>query len=44
MRKLLEKGFVVGTAAGNVLRLAPPLIIEPSELDAFIAALKEVLA
>ena len=44
MRKLLEKGFVVGTAAGNVLRLAPPLIIEPSELDAFIAAFKEVLA
>lgn len=44
MRKLLEKGFVVGTAAGNVLRLAPPLIIEKAELDAFTAALKEALA
>lgn len=44
MRKLLEKGFVIGTAAGNVLRLAPPLIIEKAELDAFIAALKEALA
>ena len=44
MRKLLEKGFVVGTAAGNVLRLAPPLIIEKNELDAFINALQDTLA
>lgn len=40
---LLEKGFVVGTAAGNVLRLLPPLIIEEKHCDALVAALREVL-
>ena len=43
MRKLLEKGYVAGTAAGNVLRLAPPLIIEKAEMDGFVEALDEVL-
>ena len=41
--KMLERGFVVGTAAGNVLRIAPPLIITYAEMDAFVAALQEVL-
>ncbi len=41
--KLLEKGFVVGTAAGNVLRLLPPLIIEKENCDALVAALADVL-
>ena len=41
--KLLQKGFVAGTAAGNVLRLLPPLIIEKSDCDAFVAALDELL-
>ena len=40
-RKLLERGFVAGTASGNVLRLAPPLIISYEEMDAFVEALKE---
>ena len=44
MRRLLARGFVVGTAAGNVLRLAPPLIIEPAQMDAFAAALRDELA
>ena len=44
MGKLLARGFVPGTASGNVLRLAPPLIISYEEMDAFIAALKEELA
>ena len=43
MRKLLEKGYVAGTAAGNVLRLAPPLIIEKDKMDGFVEALDEVL-
>ena len=44
MRKLLERGFVPGTASGNVLRLAPPLVISHEEMDAFVKALKEELA
>ena len=43
MKKLLAKGFICGTAAGNVLRLAPPLVISKAEMDAFVAALKEEL-
>ena len=43
-RRMLEKGFVVGTAAGNVLRIAPPLIISKDELSAFVDALAKVLA
>ena len=44
MRRMLERGFVPGTASGNVLRLAPPLIISYEEMDAFVAALAEELA
>ena len=40
-RRLLARGFVAGTASGNVLRLAPPLIISYEEMDAFVEALKE---
>ncbi|MGN0995766.1 MAG: aspartate aminotransferase family protein [Candidatus Ventricola sp.] len=43
-RRMLEKGFVVGTAAGNVLRIAPPLVISKDELRAFVDALTQVLA
>ena len=42
-RKLLERGFVAGTASGNVLRLAPPLVITYEEMDAFVEALKAEL-
>ena len=41
--KLLARGFVAGTASGNVLRLAPPLVISYEEMDAFVAALADVL-
>ena len=44
MRRMLERGFVPGTASGNVLRLAPPLVISHEEMDAFVAALKDELA
>ena len=43
-RKLLSAGFVAGTAAGNVLRLAPPLVISEKEMDAFVEALEAALA
>ena len=43
MRKLLDRGFIPGTASGNVLRLAPPLVISYEEMDAFVAALQEEL-
>lgn len=42
-RELLSRGFVAGTAAGNVLRLAPPLVITEAEMDAFAAALTDAL-
>ncbi|MDO5298533.1 MAG: aspartate aminotransferase family protein [Clostridia bacterium] len=42
-RELLARGFVAGTAAGNVLRLAPPLVITEAEMDAFAAALTDAL-
>ena len=44
MRRMLARGFVPGTASGNVIRLAPPLIISYEEMDAFLAALAEELA
>lgn len=40
--KLLQSGFVVGTAAKNTLRLAPPLIIKNHHIDAFIHALTNI--
>ena len=43
MRRMLERGFVPGTASGNVLRLAPPLVISYEEMDTFVAALREEL-
>ena len=43
MNRMLARGFVPGTASGNVIRLAPPLIISYEEMDAFVAALREEL-
>jgi acetylornithine/N-succinyldiaminopimelate aminotransferase len=42
-RELLEKGFVVGTARDNVLRLLPPYITPKKAFVEFIAALAGVL-
>ena len=44
MKRLLARGFVTGTAAGNVLRLAPPLVISKDEMDAFVLALTQELS
>ncbi|MEO6324699.1 MAG: aspartate aminotransferase family protein [Thermoanaerobaculia bacterium] len=42
-KRLLEKGFVVGTARQKVLRLLPPFVIPKSALDAFVDTLDEIL-
>ncbi len=42
-RKLLEKGFVVGTARKTVIRLLPPYVVPKAALSAFVAALEETL-
>jgi len=43
VKKMLEKGIVVGTAAGNVLRLLPPLIVTEENCDSLVKALAQVL-
>ncbi len=40
----LANGVVVNCTAGNVIRLAPPLIITTEEIDAVVAALDKALA
>lgn len=42
-KRLLEKGFVVGTSRANVLRLLPPYVVPRPALSGFIKALDEVL-
>jgi acetylornithine aminotransferase/acetylornithine/N-succinyldiaminopimelate aminotransferase len=44
LSKLLSRGFVVGTAGGNTLRMVPPLIIEEHHIDALISALEDILS
>lgn len=39
----LERGFIVNAVAPDTIRLAPPLVITHGQLDAFVAALPEVL-
>jgi putrescine aminotransferase len=43
---LLERGFVtqVGTLAPSVVRVEPPLVVEPEHIDRFADAVREVLA
>lgn len=38
-----ERGFIVGTAGADVVRLAPPLIITEDQLASFTAALPSIL-
>ena len=42
-KKLLEKGFVVGTARKTVIRLLPPYVVPKAALSAFLTALEEIL-
>ncbi|MBI5442034.1 MAG: acetylornithine transaminase [Deltaproteobacteria bacterium] len=43
VKALMERGFLVGTAGDQVVRFAPPLIVEKGEIDALMVALGEVL-
>lgn len=42
-KELFKAGFIVNAPAANIIRLAPPLIIELSEAKTLIPALKEAL-
>lgn len=42
--KMLEKGFIIGTAGEKVIRLAPPLIVSQAQCSRMLDALVEVLA
>ena len=42
-KKLLERGFVVGTSRKTVLRLLPPLVVPKAALAAFLEALDATL-
>lgn len=39
-----DRGLLIGTAGGNTLRFAPPLIVSEEEVSAALATLEEVLA
>ncbi len=41
---LRDRGILLGTAGGNTLRLAPPLIVTESQLDFAFAALEVILS
>lgn len=43
-QKALEKGLVVISAGGNVLRMVPPLIISKEHVDEMISVLEEVFS
>jgi len=42
--KMREKGFLINSTAGNVLRFAPPLIITTNHVDMMVVALDEVFS
>ena len=44
-QSLLDKGFIVaGAASRYFLRMDPPLVIEKSDIDAFVSALESILS
>ncbi len=42
--RLFDKGFLVGSIGPGIVRLLPPLIIEKSDVDAFVEAFASVLS
>ena len=44
IQKAMEKGLIVISAGGNVLRLVPPLVITKAHVDEFLEKLENVLA
>ncbi len=43
-KKLLEKGFLVGTSGDSVLRILPPYIITQTEIMKFLLAFRRVIS
>ncbi len=43
VEKLMEKGFIINGIQDKILRFAPPLIIENSDIDSLISALDTIL-
>ncbi len=43
VQAMRERGFLIGTAGPNVVRLLPPLVIEEEDLNALADNLEEVL-
>ncbi len=43
VEKLMEKGFLVGTAGPSVVRFAPPLTVDKSEIAALMVTFEEIL-
>lgn len=41
--KAMEKGLIIISAGGNVIRFVPPLVITKEDIDSMIVILKEVL-
>lgn len=44
LKQLLGRGFVVGTAGCNTLRMVPPLVIQKQHIDSLISAMEELLS
>ncbi len=42
-KALQEKGFLIGTVAGKILRFLPPLIVSKEDIDELCDALKDLL-
>ncbi len=43
VKKCMEKGFLINSIQGNILRFIPPLIIKEKEIDALISCLDSIL-
>jgi acetylornithine/N-succinyldiaminopimelate aminotransferase len=44
VKACMDRGYLVNCVQDSVLRLAPPLIIKPEEIDGLVACLDELLA
>ncbi len=40
---MLERGFLVNNTSERTIRMLPPLVVDPEDLDALVAAYREVL-
>ena len=40
---MLDEGYLVNDTSPRTIRMLPPLVIEPEDLDGLVAALRRVL-